>query len=334
MKRFTLSVLSILLVLSFVSCGKKEGDTTEPEAPGTVQTVTNEQVLENIANARKMAVDAGAETDAANQLASVDEMYDSVKADAEAEKNIVEKGTDVANRYLSIATYLKAKDARAKLENTDMTGYANVKELYDQGCQAMDDTEALFNKSDATGKQILDKSTEAATCLNSALAVMYKKIAKDERLKALNSKKDADSVKAAVTEKTSYQEAVDSFKKADQQYSMQDSVNAYENYKKANEIFTRLFETVTEKRAAAQKAIEEAKKSVQESEELAETADVKVPLTEQKEGIEAEDAVLLEPDNYGNPEDAEIELSDEVSDPVQDKIEQGLNSINDDRNAK
>ena len=129
MKRFTLSVLSILLVLSFVSCGKKEGDTTEPEAPGTVQTVTNEQVLENIANARKMAVDAGAETDAANQLASVDEMYDSVKADAEAEKNIVEKGTDVANRYLSIATYLKAKDARAKLENTDMTGYANVKEL-------------------------------------------------------------------------------------------------------------------------------------------------------------------------------------------------------------
>ena len=180
----------------------------------------------------------------------------------------------------------------------------------------------------------MDKSTEAATCLNSALAVMYKKIAKDERLKALNSKKDADSVKAAVTEKTSYQEAVDSFKKADQQYSMQDSVNAYENYKKANEIFTRLFETVTEKRAAAQKAIEEAKKSVQESEELAETADVKVPLTEQKEGIEDEDAVLLEPDNYGNPEDAEIELSDEVSDPVQDKIEQGLNSINDDRNAK
>ncbi len=334
MKKIALSVLSILLVMFFVSCGKQEGETTEPEAPGTeVKAVTSEEVLESIANARQLAIDSGAEQNAVNLLDSVDEKYTLVKADAEQGKDIVDAGTDVANRYLALAAYLKARDARIKLEETELTSLAS--DLYNQGCAAMSDTETLFNNPESTGAQQLEKATEASTCLNSALILVYKTVAKNERLNALDAKKKADSVKAGVTEKTAYGDAVAAFKKGDSLFSMQDPVNAYDNYKSAYETFSNIFVTVSEKRAAAEKAIEEAKKSVEESAVLAANADVRVPLTEPTEGIEAEDAVLLEEDNYADPSSVEVELSEEVSDPVQDMIDQGVNNLDfDDRNAK
>ena len=54
---------------------------------------------------------------------------------------------------------------------------------------------------------------------------------------------------------------------------------------------------------------------------FAEEADVKAPITEQVEGIEDEDAVLLEADDYDDPEDAEVEIAEELEDD--DDIEEG-----------
>ena len=47
-------------------------------------------------------------------------------------------------------------------------------------------------------------------------------------------------------------------------------------------------------------------------------ADIKAPITEQVEGIEDEDAVLLEADDYEDPEDAEADLPEDL-----DEIDEG-----------
>ena len=87
-----------------------------------------------------------------------------------------------------------------------------------------------------------------------------------------------------------------------------------EKYESATTKFKYLYTDVAEKRAAAQAAIDEAKKRVAESEKFAEEADIKAPITEQVEGIEDEDAVLLEADDYEDPEDAEVEIAEEIED--------------------
>ena len=142
---------------------------------------------------------------------------------------------------------------------------------------------------------------------------LSKELAKDARDDALAAKKDADSVKAAVSEKKEYNRAADLFKKGDASYSMQGFESAYDYYDQSYEIFNTLYESISEKRAAALAAIEAAKKSVQESAAVAEEADLEAPLTGDVDGIEDEDAVLLEEDEYADPEDAEVYLAEDIS---------------------
>ena len=122
--------------------------------------------------------------------------------------------------------------------------------------------------------------------------------------------------RAGVARKTEYNEAADLIQSGDSLYSMQNAKKAAEKYKDANVKFTYLYQDVAAKRAAAQAAIEEAKKRVAESEKFAEEADVKAPITEQVEGIEDEDAVLLEADDYEDPEDAEADIAEELEDDI------------------
>ena len=106
--------------------------------------------------------------------------------------------------------------------------------------------------------------------------------------------------------------SVELFKKGDASYSMNGYQSACEAYDEAYDIFSTLYETISEKRAAALAAIEAAKKSVEASAAIAEEADLEAPLTGDVDGIEDEDAVLLEEDNYADPEDAEVYLDEEL----------------------
>lgn len=323
MKKFVLCALSAFLILSFVSCGSDPtNDDDNTEAP--VVTLDNATILETVENARKLALESGAEENAADKLEAIDKLFEDIKAKAEDEKNDISKdGEDVADRYLALAGYLTAKDAKEKIDGTDMISI--VQSLYDEGCAALAELEELYNDPDATGAQLLAKATTASTSLNTALAAIYKKIAKDERDAAMASKKNADSVKAGVSMKTKYNEAVSNFKTGDSLFSMQNPAKAYDNYKAAKELFDELFEEVSAKREAALRAIEEAKKAVTETETFAEEADVQAPITGPVEGIEEEDAVLLEEETYADPSEAEAELPENPDDPVQDAINEALN---------
>ena len=328
MKKLAFWALSIFLILSLVSCGSKKPaeDTTEPEAPAVEETVEEtieetveetvsqaglELALANMDSSRQAAIDSDAEEYAPDYFDSLEEKYADLKARAENGEDVTDACNDLAKRYQALAAYVNALDAKETIDDYELPALAQV--AYDKGCSDLDDFETLFEDDNSSADDLLAKATSAYGNFKTVLVALYKDIAKDARADALEAKKDADSVKAAVSEKREYNRAVELFKKGDASYSMNGYQAACEAYDEAYDIFSSLYESISEKRAAALAAIEAAKKSVEASAAVAEEADLEAPLTGDVDGIEDEDAVLLEEDNYADPEDAEIYLSEELS---------------------
>lgn len=328
MKKLAFWALSIFLILSLVSCGSKKPaeDTTEPEAPAVEETVEEtieetveetvsqaglELALANMDSSRQAAIDSDAEEYAPDYFDSLEEKYADLKARAENGEDVTDACNDLAKRYQALAAYVNALDAKETIDDYELPALAQV--AYDKGCSDLDDFETLFEDDNSSADDLLAKATSAYGNFKTVLVALYKDIAKDARADALEAKKDADSVKAGVSEKREYTRAVELFKKGDASYSMNGYEAACDAYDEAYDIFSTLYETISEKRAAALAAIEAAKKSVEESAQVAEEADLEAPLTGEVDGIEDEDAVLLEEDDYANPEDAEIYLSEELS---------------------
>ena len=329
MKKLAFWALSVFLILSLISCGSKKGaeDTANPEPPAVEETTgesTTEQAVEDTVNkagldlalanmdsSRQAAIDSDAEEYAPDYFDSLEEKYKDLKARAANGEDVTAECNDLAKRYQALAAYVNALDAKETIDDYELPPLA--KTAYDKGCKDLDDFETLFDDPNASADDLLAKGTSAYASFKTVLVALYKDIAKDARADALEAKKDADSVKAAVSEKREYNRAVELFKKGDASYSMNGYESACKSYDEAYDIFTELYETISEKRAAALAAIEAAKKSVEASAAIAEEADLEAPLTGNVDGIEDEDAVLLEEDNYADPEDSEVYLDEELS---------------------
>ena len=328
MKKLAFWALSVFLILSLISCGSKKPaeETAEPEPPAVEETVEEtieetvtpavsqaelDLALANMDNARQNAIDSDAEEYAPDYFDSLEKKYDDLRKRAANGEDVAAECNDLAKRYEALATYVKALDAKETIDDYELPPLA--KTAYDKGCKDLDAFDEMIEDDNASADDLLAKATSAYGSFKTVLVALYKDIAKDAREDALEAKKDADSVKAAVSEKREYTRAVELFKKGDASYSMNGYEAACDSYDQAYDIFSTLYETISEKRAAALAAIEAAKKSVEDSAAVAEEADLEAPLTGDVDGIEDEDAVLLEEDNYANPKDAEIYLSDELS---------------------
>ena len=128
MKKIVVTAFSAFLILSFISCGSKPApeETKEPEAPvvteevvveeveETVEPVDNSLVLQNVDDARNLAVESGAEESAADLLKSVDDLFAQIKAKSEEGQDVSKEAADIANRYSAIASYVKAKNTKQK----------------------------------------------------------------------------------------------------------------------------------------------------------------------------------------------------------------------------
>ena len=331
MKKVSIIILSIFTLLFFISCGSKPAAEDEtPEAPSASEvTEAVEDLSENIADeglseaaklaalmeqindARQSAIDAGADKNCPDQMNKLDYLLaglkDSDDPDAAA-KSIID-------RYNLLANYSTAVETKKEIDDNGYDSYA--KNDYNRGVGNLEKVEAAFNaESDDFDKSVFVNAENAVKDFNTVINVAYKKIAKEERENAMEAKKNADSVKAGVARKAEYKEATDLITSGDSLYAMQNAKKAAEKYKSAAEQLNYLYKDVSEKRAAAQAAIDEAKKRVAESEKFAEEADVKAPITEQVEGIEDEDAVLLEADDYEDPEEAEADIAEELEDEI------------------
>ncbi len=328
MKKVSIILLSIFTLLFFISCGSKPAaDESAPEAPEVTETV--EDTVENIVDgglseaeklaklmdevneARKAAIEAGADKNCPDQMNKLDYLLAGLKDSDNPEK----AAKSIIDRYNLLANYSTAVETKKEIDENGYASYAQNN--YDRGNASLKKVEAALNSgSDDFDKTVFTEAENAVKEFNAVVNVAYKKIAKEARDAAMEAKKNADSVKAGVARKSEYKEATDLITTGDSLYAMQNAKKATEKYNSAKEQLTYLYKDVSEKRAAAQAAIEEAKKRVAESEKFAEEADVKAPITEQVEGIEDEDAVLLESDDYEDPEAAEADIAEKLEDVV------------------
>ena len=318
---FNVILISVFFFISCASAPKAEEQLPEEvledvnaveDVIQEVTTVDNSSALEQADLARQAAIDANADKVAPIQFAATDALLKTLQAQAETGVDVSIGLKDVQTRYEALEKYAKAMDAKARVDELGFASYDQAS--YDKGTQAIADLQNLFSETNILSSAMLEKANEAYSSFNSVLIGAFKKLAKEERNGAFAAKKDADSVKAAVAEKDSYGKAVEDFKKGDSNYAMQNPEAALKNYQSAKGQFEVLFKTVSEKREAAQKAMEAAKNAVLETQNYAATADKEAPLTgEEVQGIEAEDAVLLEVETFADPKAAEVELSETIS---------------------
>lgn len=317
---FNVILISVFFFISCASAPKAEEQLPEEvledvnaveDVIEEVTTVDNSSALEQADLARQAAIDAKADKVAPIQFAATDALLKTLQAQAETGVDVSIGLKDVQTRYEALEKYAKAMDAKARVDELGFASYDQTS--YDKGTQAIADLQNLFSETNILSSAMLEKANEAYSSFNSVLIGAFKKLAKEERNGAFAAKKDADSVKAAVAEKDSYGKAVEDFKKGDSNYAMQNPEAALKNYQSAKGQFEVLFKTVSEKREAAQKAMEAAKNAVLETQNYAATADKEAPLTgEEVQGIEAEDAVLLEAETFADPKAAEVELSETI----------------------
>lgn len=338
MKRNLVVLSCAAAAVLFASCGstpKAEKKEAQPAAPAEtkvekpaeqpvqpVETVTektdNSSDLAKAASARDAAVAAGADKTTPDQFAAVDVLYKSLQAAAETGADTSAGLQDVTARYNALEKYAKALDAKKRVDDL---GYASYDQsAYDKGNTAVNSLKDLFINPAATGAQWLEQADTAYNSYNAVLTTAFKKLAKDERTAAFTAKRNADGIKAGVAAKDSYDAAVQEFRAGDSSYSMQNPESAYNHYQTAQKGFETLYNDVSAKRAAAQAAIDAAKQKAAESAQSAEQADKTAPLTgDNIKGIEAEDAVLLEKQEFADPKAAEADVPADITDSEEAK---------------
>lgn len=332
MKKVLLVLFSVFTILFFISCGSKPApEEVEPEAPvveenvepetpvvdetdNTIEPETEQLSEEELAaliakidEAREVAILAGAEKNAPDLLNSIDGIYEKAK-----EENLQDNADSLILKYSILASYAKAKNAKIEIDENDLSGFAQKN--YDEGVICLQKVEEALANIEEIEPNAQKDAESAYSNFTNVITIAYKKLAKEQRNLAYEAKVKSDSVRAGVSQKERYKEAADNFKSGDTLYSMQSPKKALEKYELAAQQFTELYEEVSEKRAAAQAAIEAAKRKVQESSQFAEQADEESPITEKLDGIEDADTVLLEEDDYENPEDAEADISEDIDD--------------------
>lgn len=315
MKKYLLFALMAGLLI-FASCKSTDQETaeeTKTQTEGQIEDKNNEETKEltfeelvaKAEESRAKAVAAGAETYYADQLKITDEMLLAAK-----ESGDKEKVKDVDNRYLALEKASQTKALKSKIEEL---GFADSNRVaYDAAGKLYDDLEKAIQE----GADGLTMYKSAEIAYGAYYAIYYdsfKKLASQEREAALAQKKNADSVKAGVARKDEYKAYAKLIQDGDNHFVTKAPDKAYESYKEAKEKFEALFNDVSEKRAEAQRRIEEAKAKVKDVEQFAGEADDVAPLGEEKvDGIEEKDAVLLEEETFANPEDAVIDVDDTV----------------------
>lgn len=275
----------------------------EPEKPDFSDA--NKALLEKLEEARNKAVEADAKYYYPKEFAAADETGEQLKKDVDVNSDTDYSAdiNDLIARYEALAKASGAQRMKKRVDEMEFSEFD--KAAYDAGSSALD----KFAQG-GSGKDQLLNATAAYDAYKLLLNKGFVALAGKERNAALAAKKNADSVKAGVSQKETYGQASDSFKKADSAYVTKDIEGAYEGYKSAKETYTALYEKVSAARAAAQAAIERAKQRTTDAANYAGDADEIAPLTEQVKGIEDENAVLLEEDNLANPDDAVIDVNE------------------------
>ena len=285
---------------------QESGDKTEEETvPEKDFSENNKVLMQKVEAARLAAIDAGASSVAPTVWTATEAIYKTEKAavDTGTKADLASVLNDLIARYNGLENLAQAKDLKDEIDENNFASFRQA--TYDAGSKILSDltnplsvvqSGADFNKQAAT----------AESDFRLVLRTAYNSLAQNERTAAYEAKLKADSVKAYVSRKDDYTKAVTLYRNGELRRSVDPKV-ANESYRMSKEQFMTLFTEISAARAQAQKEIDEAKKRVEQSASAAEQADVEAPLgNEPVEGIEAEDAKLLEDDDFSDAGEAAV----------------------------
>lgn len=257
-------------------------------------------------NARDAAISVGAEA-LGTPFTDTEEMFHNAMAG---------NGGDLAEitaRYKAMESYMKAYSAKIIVDENNLASYS-VSD-YETAESLMTEIASTFEDKSIPAAVFGEKAEKALVSYNLVIEKAYRQLALSERAEALNAKKLADSIMAGVAAKAEYEIYADAIKNGDALFAVKSRQKSYQSYLYAKEGFINLHGVVSERRSRAQEAMEEARRKVAETAAYAKEADEISPITdENQEGIEEEDAVLLEGEVYAAPESAVIEIPDFIDD--------------------
>lgn len=322
-----LCAMAVFFIISCKSTPKEEPQTETQDVVTDVKEEVAQTVDYSAANqslwaltevARQDAIASGAKKYYAEGFEATESIYSTVKNDLESSPSVdhSEKIKDLTSRYKSLSAASQARVLKEKADTLSLSG--EDKASYEAGEKAL--AEYLALGTSASGDALLAKANEALNAYNDVVNKGLKANAARERQASLEAKRKADSVKAGVAKKDEYLKAAETFKKADSSYVTGDIEGAFKGYRSSKEVFVSLFETIQEKRMAAQALIDAAKQRVSNAENYAVEADSIAPLSGEVAGIEKEDAVLLEEDKFENPEKAVIDVEGGVTAKTAEKV--------------
>ncbi len=306
--------VALFAAVSFllISCGSTptaDDTLTQELVDGTIEgesgTSTSDEetsLWSKIESSRQAAIDAGAKDANPKAFQAAEDEYNSLKNSNASEEENQQKLKDLNKRYQALQSYAEAVAKKAEIDENSFAKYNQS--AYNEGNSLLKELDSSTDYGDAWNQ----KAFSANDKFGSVLTAAYKSLAQTERTEAFKAKRDADGIKCSVSRKTEYDKYVNNFKSGDQNYVTGNPKGALENYTKAKEGFSALYSEVSEARSKAQKAIDEAKKRVSESESTAQWADQTKPLGDENvDGIESDDAKLLEDDDFSQKTEVQIE---------------------------
>lgn len=282
----------------------------EPEPAIVIDTAAIEKLFTKVAESKDKAVKADADEFYASQIAKTDEIVADLKERFANGEDVTRELNDANYRYMAIEKAAMTRELKKKIEENGFDQKNKI--AYDAAGVLLEKLEDLLLNG-TSGKAMYEASDAAYTAYFIIYYDSFKKLADEERNAAKDAKRDADTVRAGVARKDEYKKAADYFKKGDSCYVTKNPQGALEQYKLAKEAFNELYQDVKAKREAAQKRIDAAKDKVKNIEDYAIEADKNNPVEgDNVDGFEEKGTVLLEEDQFENPEDAEIQLDETV----------------------
>ena len=119
----------------FASCGSAPDAKADTKVEDAAQKAEYLPALNAAEDARMAALEAGADKTAAAQFSAADAIYQPLKAQAEAGKDVSAGLKDAESRFRALSAYAEAKKAK---ERIDANGYASYdKTSYDKGSAAL-----------------------------------------------------------------------------------------------------------------------------------------------------------------------------------------------------
>lgn len=271
---------------------EESGVDEEAAAQAALLAADTARLMAELTAAREAAEAVGADTRFPDEFAKISAEYEALlKAQQEnPSEDYRSQIENLRDSYLALAKLAQAMDMRERIVSA---GLQDVDpENFQKGDTALEQAQKL-NAEGVTGAQLNEQATIAYDAYFSILAANYEALCQSQRERALAAKEKADSIKSAMAAKDAYAAATGVLSSAESAFTLKNYESAYDNFVKATNDFTAIYDEVFVRRATAEEAIRRAQKKIDASAALAAEADEIAPLQED-EAAPSEDAAIPE----------------------------------------